>query len=144
MGSLLQNGTSEIWSPGLQSPSREHSPFTEHRARNTDHVAEVCASLLVCPDSVGAACSSTHTTAQVVWPATSLNHKDYLTLHVKLTKRVAIDRPSSGCQTFKNQASIHTTHFRVRAVACDTICGGNRHMSRFPYVTNPNRIGGES
>jgi len=33
--------------------------------------------------------------------------------------------------------------FRVRALACDTISGGNRHTTRFPYVTNPNRIGGE-
>jgi small subunit ribosomal protein S21 len=26
---------------------------------------------------------------------------------------------------------------------CDTNSGGNRHVTRFPYVTNPNRIGGE-
>jgi hypothetical protein len=39
-------------------------------------------------------------------PAPSRRSKLCLTLRGKLTKRVAIDRPSQGCKTFKNQARV--------------------------------------
>src|SRR5215467_368715 len=58
-----------------------------------------------------------------------LCNKDYLTLHAKLTKRVAIDRPSQGCKTFKNQACMSAARLGFRGMS-DITPIGTRHSLR--------------